>query len=379
MMEQPSFENKKDESCCCGPAPVDGVSTGPDFNAHWVDGAVKTAVGKIPRVTTVLKLKDNFNTWIVRWGIGRMRYAISPGLYAVGSPRPESPVLVSANYKMSFDCLRSSMHGRDAWILVLDTKAVNVWCSAGKGTFGTAELVSRLQSTRLKEVISHNKLILPQLSATGVSAHQVKSMSGFKVIFGPVRAQDIPEFINAGLKATPDMRRVKFPIGDRIVLAPVEIVGFARYAIPAAIVLFILSGLGPDGYDMSRVFSYGVMSVFLVGIAWIHGAVFTPFLLPWLPGRSFSAKGAWAGLLILIWPTFRYLQEPDIVAGWVTAIAWLFIIPAVSSFLGMNFTGASTYTSLSGVKKEMRIAVPMQISFIAIGLVLWVTGLFVRG
>lgn len=378
-MERPSLENKKDQSCCCGPSPVEITDTGPDLKAHWIDGSIKTPAGKIPRVTTVLKFKDNSDTLKVRWGLGRMQYAVSPGLYAVGSPKPESPVLVSANYKMSFDCLRSNLHGRDAWILVLDTKAVNVWCSAGKGTFGTDELVSRLQSTRLKEVVSHNKLILPQLSATGVSAHQVKNMSGFKVIFGPVRAEDIPAFIDAGMKATPEMRRVRFPMKDRIALAPIEIVGFAKYAIPAAVVLFFLSGLGPGGYEISRVFSYGVMSIFLVGIAWIHGAVFTPVLLPWLPGRSFSAKGAWAGLLILITPALAYLKDPDIVAGWLTAAAWLLIIPAVSSFLGMNFTGSSTYTSLSGVKKEMRLAVPMQISFTAVGLVLWITGLFIRG
>jgi len=351
----------------------------PVVKTYWMDGTLKTAIGNVPRVSTRLVSKDKWSTTKVRWGIGRMRYAIIPGLYAVGSPTPESPVFVTANYKLSFDCLRSDLAGRDGWILVLDTRAVNVWCAAGKGTFGTEELLRRLKIVRLKEIVSHNKLILPQLSATGVCAHEVKKQSGFKVIFGPVRSSDLPAFLDADMKATPEMRRVKFLMQDRIALVPVEIVGHAKYAIPVAVVFFLLSGLGLDGYSIDRLFSYGIINVFLVGIAWIHGAVFTPVLLPWLPGRSFSVKGAWAGLLILIWPAITYLRDPALFASWVAAASWLIIIPVVSSYLGMMFTGSSTYTSLSGVKKEMRYAVPLQITAAALGLGLWIAGLFVKG
>jgi len=53
------------------------------------------------------------------------------------------------------------------------------------------------------------------------------------------------------------------------------------------------------------------------------------------------------------------------------------IIIAVSAYLAMNFTGASTYTSLSGVKKEMRLAVPLEIAGVVIGLGLWLTSRFI--
>ena len=78
-----------------------------------------------------------------------MHYTVEPGLYAVGKPDERSPVLVTANYKLSFDKLRNELTGRNVWILVLDTKGINVWCSAGKGTFGTMELVGRIESTGL--------------------------------------------------------------------------------------------------------------------------------------------------------------------------------------------------------------------------------------
>ena len=108
-----------------------------------------------------------------------MRYRVDPGLYAVGAPDAASPVFVSANYGLSFNVLRRALAGITGWILVLDTKGINVWCAAGKGTFGTAELIHRIQATRLDTVVTHRNLIVPQLGAPGVSAHEVGKATGF--------------------------------------------------------------------------------------------------------------------------------------------------------------------------------------------------------
>jgi hypothetical protein len=125
---------------------------------------------------------------------------------------------------MTFDVVRREANGLDAWILVLETNGVNVWCAAGKGTFGTDEVVRRVHATRLEEVVDHRKLVVPQLGATGVAAHEVRKRSGFSVVYGPVRASDIKRFLAAGMKTTPEMRQVTFGTVDRLVLAPVELV-----------------------------------------------------------------------------------------------------------------------------------------------------------
>jgi hypothetical protein len=368
--------SNRDDQPCCGPI-VDIVDTAAaDTSAPWMDGVVETSIRDILRVTTDITWRDRLGAWRARWGIGRMSFRIEPGLYAVGSPTAESPVFVTANYKMSFDRLRSALKNIDGWILILDTKAVNVWCSAGKGTFGTNELVNRIGTVRLPEIVSHRRLILPQLSATGVSAHEVKKRCGFRVIYGPVRADDIPVFLNARMKATPEMRRVEFPFKDRIVLAPVEIVGHGKYGLLAMAVMFLLAGLGSDGYSLSRLFSFGLWGAILLLAAWVFGAVMTPAFLPWLPGRAFSVKGAWVGVVLLIISGVVFSAYPHVFHSWASALAWLFIIPSVTSFLGMEFTGSSTYTSLSGVRKEMRLAVPLQIAGAAAGTILWIAGLF---
>jgi hypothetical protein len=184
-------------SVCC-PSP-DGSSpnTMAGLNQSFVTGSVNTSVGLVPQISSSLFKSDHWGTIKARWGVGRMNYTVDPGLYALGNPDSKSPVLVTANYKMSFDRLRSALPGRNAWILVLDTKGINVWCAAGKGTFGTEELLRRIESSGLKNIVSHRKLILPQLGAPGVASHTVKNISGFKVCYGPIRAEDLPGYLDS--------------------------------------------------------------------------------------------------------------------------------------------------------------------------------------
>jgi acetyl-CoA decarbonylase/synthase complex subunit gamma len=324
-----------------------------------------------------LRFADWLGTVKARLGIGRMHYDVPPGLYAVGSPSAGSPVFVSANYKMSFDHLRRALAGREGWILVLDTQGINVWCAAGKGTFGTDEIVRSIEATRLAEIVSHRVLLLPQLSAPGVAAHEVRKRSGFRVVYGPVRARDLPAFLDTGNKATPEMRRVTFNFLERLVLTPVEVVNLPRPFLLALAALFFLAGLGRHGYSFREAIDHGVTAVSLLSLAFLGGAVVTPALLPWLPGRAFAMKGATVGLSLGIacaW--WRWMNAATAWIDW-EGLAWLFLLPAVSAFFAMNFTGASTYTSLSGVRKEMRFAVPAQIAGASVGLCLWLMGRWV--
>jgi hypothetical protein len=325
-----------------------------------------------PRAGTKLRLADWLGALTVRCDFGRMNYNVEPGLYAVGDPDADSVVLVSANYKLSFDALRKELDGLDAWIMVLDTKGVNVWCAAGKGTFGTDEIVRRIEEVRLAEIVNHKRLIVPQLGAPGVAAHLVRKRCGFSVTYGPVRAGDIIPFIEAGNKATKQMRQVRFSFYDRLILTPLELVLTGRSVVFAAALLFILSGLNPQGYSSRLAVENAGRLVFIVLAASLVGAFIGPLLLPWLPGRSFSFKGFTAGLLVAAGLSLVNLTGPRI-----ETVAWVLMIPAAASYLTMNFTGASTYTSISGVRKEMRVAVPMQLIGAALGLALWIVARFV--
>ena len=340
-------------------------------------GSIQAKTGTVPRISSTLSGADYRGTIKARWGVSRMRYTIEPGLYALGNPDEHTPILVTANYKMSFDRLREALPGRDAWILVLDTNGINVWCAAGKGTFGTEELVRRIESNGLVQIVSHRELILPQLSGPGIAAHLVKKLSGFKVIYGPINATDLPAFLDAGLKATPEMRLKTFDIRERTVLIPVELVSTLKWVLIILPLFFFVGGLGGQTGFWSGALDYGLFAIIALLSAVIAGAVLTPILLPWLPGRAFSLKGMAMGLITAIILTALRPENLNNWQGRIETLAWFLLIPAIAAYLAMNFTGASTYTSLSGVKKEMKWAVPVEIAAGAAGLFLWFGSLFV--
>lgn len=315
---------------------------------------IRTHQSVYSETSGVLTAADRWDHFLARAGYKRSWHRVKPGLYRLGKPGPEAPVFVTSNYTLSFDALRSNLNGMDAFILVLDTFGVNVWCAAGKGTFGTKELVHRVKDTKLGDVVNHRVLILPQLGAPGVAAHEVKKATGFRVEYGPVRAEDIPAYMQTRA-ATPDMRRVTFPIRDRAVLIPVDFVGTFRYMMGAGLAGWLLGG-------------WWMAIAAIVSI--LAGTVLFPLLLPWLPFREFSLKGFILGLLVMlpfaIWKTQSGSGSPVHLA--LNLAALLLIFPAVTAFVSLNFTGATPFTSKSGVRLEMNRFIPLMVWLSGIGL-----------
>jgi len=357
-------------SACCGGTPAD-YDYGP---TPFVTGTVDTFAGPVSRVSTSLTRADRMGELRVRLNVRRSDYRIKPALYAIGDPDDTAPVLVTGNYKLSFDYVRRELGGRDVWLLVIDSRGVNVWCAAGKGVFSTAEVVRMVREARLEQVVSHTRLVLPQLGATGVAGHEVKRQTGFSVTWGPVRATDLPEFIDGGMKATPDMRKVQFPTAERAKLTGVELsMLWGREGLLAA-AAFVIGAVAAAAFApdlLPPVLMLGVGAV--LGVA--AGAFVTPVLLPWLPGRAFSAKGAIAGVLTIT-PALGWAiaSRPAPVWAWGVLVAGA----ALASFVAMNFTGSSTFTSPSGVEHEMRRAIPLQLVGAVGGLAAFVVGLAVR-
>lgn len=346
----PPSAGAKVSSACC-PAPPSGPSSAA-IKVPYDSGPSSAAT----KVSSEWSFSDHIGR--VRCALGSLRndYRVAPGLYAVGSPDKGSPAFASANYKLSFDILRRSLKGSGAWIVVLDTNGINVWCAAGKGTFGTAELVRRIKETRLEGVVEHRRIIVPQLGAPGVAAHAVQKETGFRVHYGPVEAADIPRYLSSGLKASKDMREKKFPALDRLILTPMEIRPALKYLLVYSLIALGVSAIGPEGLDPGGVIEKGVPLVALGALAVFSGAFLTPALLPYIPLRSFALKGLITGAFTTVAALALLsigLDEP------LMLCFALIFFPAVSSYLALQFTGATTFTGASGVKKELRYALPL--------------------
>ena len=342
---------------CCpseGIVPEDGVTP------PYITGYIKSEHGDIPVASTILSSHDKWETVKARISSFRMNYTVKPGLYAAGSPGAESDVFVTANYKMSFDSVRSALNGMNAWILVLDTFGINVWCAAGKGTFGTNELLKRIAVTKLGKHVSHRKIIVPQLGAPGVNSAEVQKRSGFRVMYGPVRAEDIVKYVAEGCRCDEEMRRMRFNIIDRFILTPIELRQiFAKFHYFALFVL-IFFGLNADGviFRDSLFKGYAYLASGLIAI--FTGAFFTPVFLPFIPFRSFAMKGWVAGFAVFT--AVMYFTGVFEVYNIFLVISAMILFPLLSSYMALQFTGASTYTSLSGVKRELKMAFPVYIT-----------------
>ncbi len=213
-----------------------------------------------------------------------------PGVYEIGEPGPESPVLVTGNYALTVHRLVRAIDSHvDAWLLVADSEGINVWCGAGGGFLTAERVLSIWRMSALDDHLTHKDMILPQLCANGVDGWKIRKESGWEVHWGPVRAEDIPAYFRAGMSKSDDMRLVSFPLWGRlemmaatlgfyalIILLPVAIFWRSVFE-PLAVSLFALSTFyaislhsipGRDGLQKS---------VPLVGIALLGMLVYSAF------------------------------------------------------------------------------------------------------
>jgi hypothetical protein len=336
----------------------------------YVETFTATAAGRIPCLRTSPTAFDRLGTCRARLGLDRNHYTVNPGLYAIGKPCAESAVIVTANYKLTFDTVRFALAGRDVWLLVVDTRGINVWCAGGKGTFSAAGISEQVKKTGLERVVSHRRLILPQLGGNGVRTRDLRRACGFEAVFGPVRAEDLPCYLDHGIDEA--MREVTFTLRERAAVIPVELVLGWKPIVGAFAVAAVLSLMG-QGFSLAAIWSRWLLAAVGTMLGLFCGSVLFPLLLPRLP-RAFSLGGAGLGLagaltLPLLFPH----------AAW-PALAGAGLWAAVlSSWLGLNFTGSTPYTSPSGVEKEMRRAIPVLAACTLLAAILFVVGNFTGG
>lgn len=322
---------------------------------YWVDKLIDTPVGRVRVIKTELEGRDKIGGYKARWGINRDNYKVSPGLYAIGNPDSSCNVIVSANYKLTLDKLRVELKGQNLWIVIIDTKGINVWCAAGKGTFGTTEIIGRIRKVVLNKVVQHNRIILPQLSAPGVSAHVVTKMTGFRVIYGPIASKDIVSFIENDFVASCDMREVRFDFIDRLVLTPIEIMHSLKFIPIIYLVFLILNFIKPGEINLGASLTHALFNSLPYYIALFLGTFMLPVLLPYIPFKAFSLKGMLLGFIVsaISIGARGFFMYPNslLICGGNTLI-----LTSVVAFIGLNFTGCTTYTSLSGVQLETKWA-----------------------
>lgn len=121
--------------------------------------------------------------------------AVEPKLYTVGEVGPESPVLVTTNFSLSYYSVEGEVEASrvPAYILSVNTEGTSVLTAWASDKFNATTITEALKKSGVAERLKHKKLVIPGLVA--VLSGGIEDESGWSVLVGPKEASGIPSFL----------------------------------------------------------------------------------------------------------------------------------------------------------------------------------------
>ena len=135
------------------------------------------------------------------------------------SAGPDSPVLLTCNFQLTVERVKRVLEGMDAYLLVANSRGVNVWCAATGGLLTDHDVISVLKTSGIEDRVDHRQVVLPQLAATGIEGKVVQHRTGWRVVWGPVQRRGYSRLSGQRDARTRSMRTVTFPWPQRLEMA----------------------------------------------------------------------------------------------------------------------------------------------------------------
>jgi len=262
-------------------------------------------------------------------------FPCKPGLIKIGNPNQNSPVFLTCNFHLTVERVKRALRETDCYLLIANSRGINVWCAATGGHFTNHNVISILKASGIEKLVEHRKVILPQLAASGIEAKTIKNKTGWEIIWGPVYAKDIPLFIDNNFKKTSPIREVEFPWLQRIEVA-------IAWAFPISIIFsLIMIPFWPK--DIFSIVSLIWILSFLIFISfpiYQHllsskgkriGFIFFDF------GRGGFQLILWAVFIFIL--TFYHLSYGDF--SWGFILRWSFIFLIIILILSIDLMGST--------------------------------------
>ncbi len=119
---------------------------------------------------------------------------VDPGLRIIGNPDRDSPVVLTSNFHLTVRRVEKSLERENLFLLVAPTNGINVWCATEGGDLNTHTVITAIKTSRINERVDHDKIILPQFSASGIDLRLLQRQTGRKGLFGPAYAKSLPKY-----------------------------------------------------------------------------------------------------------------------------------------------------------------------------------------
>ena len=245
------------------------------------------------------------------------------GCIPVGNPGPDSPVFLTCNYSLTVERVKRALRGLDAYLLVANSRGINVWCAATGGLLTNHDVISVLKTSGIEGRVNHRNVILPQLAATGIERKTIHRKTGWRIVWGPVYAADIPAFLQSQLRKTTEMSQVRFPLGQRLEMAIMWAFPFSLIAVPVTLLFW------PS------------FSLLLAGLIWLVSLatyLLFPFYSRWLDPHK---KGTRISRYTIV---FDFSKSTAIV--WAFVLALLVLITLATKSYNWEFVWRWGFASL---------------------------------
>ena len=290
-----------------------------------------------------LRSAIGFLSDVIQTGLGVLPFPVKTGLIRVGQPDRQSPVLVTCNFGLTVRRVLRALRGLNAYLLVANSRGINVWCAASGGLFTSDGVVSVVKTSGIGNLVEHRRLVLPQLSATGVERSVVEEKTGWRVVFGPVYAQDIPAYLDNHYKKTERMRTVRFDLFERLEMA-------FMWGTPISVIPLIPLLIWWRHLVLPFVaVVWGIALVAFVGFPWLPSWIvgthsdkalpgWTKYLVVFDP-RSQKILAVWAAAVATL-VAYGFLVADW---GWVTILGWILASLAVALLISLDLSGSTPH------------------------------------
>jgi acetyl-CoA decarbonylase/synthase complex subunit gamma len=122
--------------------------------------------------------------------------ATSPGIYEIGGPNEDSPVLVSCNFSLTYFIVSGEIETSrvPAWLVIVDTEGLSVLTAWAAGKFVGDAVGMSLKKCGIMDKVRHKKVIIPGYAAA-ISGDLEEELGDWEVLVGPRESAHIPAYL----------------------------------------------------------------------------------------------------------------------------------------------------------------------------------------
>ena len=120
---------------------------------------------------------------------------MTPGIYRVGTPGPDAPVLMTVNFSLTYFTVQGYLESSriPSFMLIVDTEGLSVLTAVAAGKLSETLVKESLRKFGVESLVSHRTIIIPGYAAP--LSGRIEEVTGWKVMVGPRDAAELGEFL----------------------------------------------------------------------------------------------------------------------------------------------------------------------------------------